>query len=760
MSKSLTGDQTANGGTLSPAVGIPHTYDVGTVVDLVATAASGWRFKEWTGGKTGTVSSTTINMTGDKSVTGHFVEQHTVTTAVHTSGDVAPVGGTFDHGQSVSFTWDREDRTRFDHWEGLPDSFTTAKWGDGTSTNETVSFSIDKNYHLDAYDEDEIVTLTTSVNAAGCVGCTASPAPPKEYVKNDTGTATATAGTGWVFNRWTGNVPTEDEENNPLYLTMDGNKSVTAVFGVKLTVSKTGEGQVTASPGGGLQTPTFSEIYAQGTGVTLTPSPTPGWGFKEWTGDVPAGMETADPLNLTMDAAKTVRAVFAQVDLDVLMTGEGTVTATPPGGAQTPPFTETYGIHESVSLTPTPEDCWVFDKWEGTGVPVGEEESNPLTLPMHENTSVKAVVFGPEAELVSVTFTSDHGMLYDNVSDYEHDGNPVLEPEWSSSGSNSPISHTMNTAIEAELLVDFVSPSGCTFSVTGTGSTLTFSGTGFTAGVGTTVEVQSNELLPNQIDIVNETISWQIEFGGGGSPISLGSTGAHKIFVTYGPNTALDTDAPFPIWPGDRTTAAATIKRMEFLCDAARGKGPDGLDPIVAAGVVSEAIWARHGKTPSDWVQVAGGLWKALDDGKFECEAGRHLGACGMLMLGTSRSDIQQSYAQGCHAYPSTDTNSGVGYNSDCTDYETNYDIFVGTYELILQGNGPMENIFKIRSPIGDWWYIAVAPYKGPVLGSGGTGDALDKRGRYGIMIDPPVYGQQWRLLVPPGTIVAAPPLP
>lgn len=109
-----------------------HEYDKGTVVDLAATAASGWRFKNWSGGKSGTNPATTITMSGNKSVTANFIQRHTVTTASHTQGIITPASGTWDHGQSVSFKWEKEAAIsfyQFTHWSGLPDSFTTTEWG-------------------------------------------------------------------------------------------------------------------------------------------------------------------------------------------------------------------------------------------------------------------------------------------------------------------------------------------------------------------------------------------------------------------------------------------------------------------------------------------------------------------------------------------------------------------------------------------------------------------------------------------------------
>jgi uncharacterized repeat protein (TIGR02543 family) len=59
-----------DGGSVSPSGG---TYDDGTSVTLTATAASGYAFDYWSGGASGTISTTTIVMNADKTVTANFV---------------------------------------------------------------------------------------------------------------------------------------------------------------------------------------------------------------------------------------------------------------------------------------------------------------------------------------------------------------------------------------------------------------------------------------------------------------------------------------------------------------------------------------------------------------------------------------------------------------------------------------------------------------------------------------------------------------
>jgi uncharacterized repeat protein (TIGR02543 family) len=60
--------------------------------------------------------------------------------------------------------------------------------------------------------------------------------------------------------------------------------------------------------------------YDYCTSVSLTATPSPGYTFTSWSGDVPAGHETDNPLSLTMDANKTVTASFTEGPVSSLIT--------------------------------------------------------------------------------------------------------------------------------------------------------------------------------------------------------------------------------------------------------------------------------------------------------------------------------------------------------------------------------------------------------------------------------------------------------
>jgi predicted glutamine amidotransferase len=71
----------------------------------------------------------------------------------------------------------------------------------------------------------------------------------------------------------------------------------------KLTVNKEGDGSVEIDPG--------ESTYAKGAIVTLTAVPADGWNFSGWSGDLTG---TGNPVNITMDGNKVVKATFTYIN--------------------------------------------------------------------------------------------------------------------------------------------------------------------------------------------------------------------------------------------------------------------------------------------------------------------------------------------------------------------------------------------------------------------------------------------------------------
>ena len=147
----LTVSSSEGGSVTAPGEGA-FLYAGGTMVSLVASPASGYRFVNWTG-DVATIAhvnaaSTIIAMDGDYSITASFVAQCVLTIGSTEGGEVtAPGKGTFtyDAGTVVNLVAEAEEGYRFLDWSG--DVGTIA---DPTAASTTITmtedFSITANF--------------------------------------------------------------------------------------------------------------------------------------------------------------------------------------------------------------------------------------------------------------------------------------------------------------------------------------------------------------------------------------------------------------------------------------------------------------------------------------------------------------------------------------------------------------------------------------------------------------------------------------
>jgi len=148
----LTIFSTAGGLVTAPGEGV-FPYDAGTVVSLVATPASGYRFVSWTGDVVtiANVNSTATTITIDtaKSVTANFaLLSYNLTADSTTGGSVTTPGAgtfTYDCGTVVDLVATPDAGYRFVTWTGDVD---TIEDGDAAETTITMNgnYSITANF--------------------------------------------------------------------------------------------------------------------------------------------------------------------------------------------------------------------------------------------------------------------------------------------------------------------------------------------------------------------------------------------------------------------------------------------------------------------------------------------------------------------------------------------------------------------------------------------------------------------------------------
>jgi uncharacterized repeat protein (TIGR02543 family) len=143
-------------------------------------------------------------------------------------------------------------------------------------------------------------TYYTLTLAASGNGSTSPAAGTTSYTSGTQVTVTATPASGYVFTGWSG---AASGTGNPVTITVDGNKTLTASFALvdyTLTVNNAGGGSTSPAAG------TYS--FASGTQVMVTATPASGYVFAGWSG---AASGTSNPVTITMDGNKALTANFA-----------------------------------------------------------------------------------------------------------------------------------------------------------------------------------------------------------------------------------------------------------------------------------------------------------------------------------------------------------------------------------------------------------------------------------------------------------------
>jgi len=191
----------------------------------------------------------------------------------------------------------------------------------------------------------------------------------------------ATPDAGYHFANWTGDVDTiVNVEAAETTITMNGDYEITANFGkgYELTVSSSEGGSVT-TPGEGVFT------YAADMMVSLVASPTDGYRFLNWTGDVDTIADVnAASTTITMDDNYSITASFvAQYVLTIDATEGGEVAA--PGEG-----TFTYDAGAVLDLVAEAEEGYQFVTWTGDVAAIADIDAPVTTISMNGNYAVTA----------------------------------------------------------------------------------------------------------------------------------------------------------------------------------------------------------------------------------------------------------------------------------------------------------------------------------------------------------------------------------
>ncbi len=143
----------------------------------------------------------------------------------------------------------------------------------------------------------------------------------------------------------------------------------------------TGEGGTTnPSPG--------THVYDVGEKVSISAIPENGYGFTSWSGNASG---TDNPIRITMDSDKSIKANFVRQYSLTLTSGAGGTIDPPPGSYN-------YDEGTEFTITAKPNTHYRFSEWTGDVHP-GKRTSNPITIIMDSDKSIKAnfirIIYAP-----------------------------------------------------------------------------------------------------------------------------------------------------------------------------------------------------------------------------------------------------------------------------------------------------------------------------------------------------------------------------
>lgn len=417
-------------------------YNYGTAVTLTATPSAGWSFSGWSGDLSGSLNPVTITMDRNKSISAHFsLNSYSISALVPSGhGTVNPANQTVNYGSNASINMVADagyhvagitdngntvtisnpyviSNVSAEHMIEVymsintfevtiscgangsvsPSGTVTASYGespvftispstgfhisdvlvDGSSIGSVNSYTFNNivsNHTLSATFAPDQYNLTVTTTGNGGVNKDPDQA---SYINSSSVTLTAVPASGWSFSGWSGDLT---GTTNPVTVTMDGNKNVTATFSQimkTLTVTSGANGSV-SQPGTG----TYS--YSAGSLVNLQAVADSGFAFVNWTGDVSKVADVnAASTTIIMDGDYNVQANFIAT-YTLTIVGK-------PGGMVTGPGTGTFTFNQGavVNLVAVSEPLgYEFDVWEGQTSTVADVHQASTTITMNGNYTI------------------------------------------------------------------------------------------------------------------------------------------------------------------------------------------------------------------------------------------------------------------------------------------------------------------------------------------------------------------------------------
>jgi uncharacterized repeat protein (TIGR02543 family) len=342
-------------------------YDSNATVQLTATAASGYSFTSWSGDLAGSVNPASIIMDVNKNITAAFTPisysiSYNLYGGVNANNPVSYDITT----PSITLSVPSKTGFIFGGW------YVTSDFSGSPTT--TIAQGSTGNVVLHAKWTSKQYSISISASN-GSVGCNPSAAL---YDSNATVLLTVTATTGYSFTSWSGDLT---GNTNPVSITMDGNKNITATFSpVSYSISYTLNGGTNAG------NPVTYDITTPT--INLAAPSRVGYVFSGWyaISDFSGSQVSTIAQGSTGDIVLFAKWVVTSFNLTVSASTGGTIT-TP----TISPVIVHYG--EATSVAASPSAGYSFVKWIRSNVNAAITDSTQpaTTITLIDSATVIAV---------------------------------------------------------------------------------------------------------------------------------------------------------------------------------------------------------------------------------------------------------------------------------------------------------------------------------------------------------------------------------
>ena len=486
-------------------------YDENTPVTLTAVPDQGHDFAGWSGDLAGAENPVTITMTADKTVTATFtLQSFLIDATVGGHGAIEPAGSvavSYDATASFTITPDPNYHVVDVLVDGVSVGAVTHYDFPDVAAGHTItaSFAVD--------------THTLTVNVIGNGTVSRDPDDPT-YDHGSAVSLMPNAGAGSHFVSWGGDASGNDD---PLVVTMDANKTITATFAAETFT-------LTPSAGPhGVITPANPVTVEYGSGATFDIVPDAHYHVADVLVDgVSVGPQTSHAFT-NVTANHTLSASFA-IDthtLAVTVVGSGTVTRDPDLAA--------YDHGALVTLTAVPGAGYRFSGWSGDA----GGADNPLAVVMNADRSITATfvldsytitpiagAHGAIAPANPVTVASGGGASFTIVPDaHYHVANVLVDGVSVGAVTSYAFSNvTANHTIEASFAIDTHT---LTTTVVGGGGTIQRNPDQATYDYGTVVTLTAQPAAGFTLS------SWGGDLSGNVNPSPITINGNRSVTATF-----------------------------------------------------------------------------------------------------------------------------------------------------------------------------------------------------------------------------------